>query len=183
MATKKTRPIIWAFGLAVVATGSWLAYRHYSGNGDQQVSYQTQPLTSGQVTASVTATGTLSPLNTVQVGSQVSGRILELFADFNSQVTKGQVVARIDPRLFDSSVAKVKANLQSARANVTKAEAGRGDAKQKYERAKALAERKLVATAEVDSALASYKSAKAQVTSVRASLAQATLASSTAAVA
>ena len=173
---KKAKPIIWTLGVAVVAAGSWWAYGHYAGNGDEKVSYQTQPLASGQVTASVTATGTLSPLNTVQVGSQVSGRILELFADFNSQVSKGQVIARIDPRLFDSSVAKVKANLQSARANVTKAEAALGDAKQKYERSKALAERKLVATAEVDSALAAYKSAKAQVTSVRASLAQSTAA-------
>jgi len=72
----------------------------------------------GPITASVSATGTLNAVVTVQVGSQVSGQIKELFADFNSQVKRNQLVARIDPEIFQAKVAQVKAQLEAAKANV-----------------------------------------------------------------
>src|SRR5689334_10737910 len=78
------------------------------------VTYETQPADRGPVVAKVTATGTLSALVTVQVGSQVSGRVSEIFVDFNSPVKKGQLIARIDPQLFEAAVAQARANLVAA---------------------------------------------------------------------
>ena len=77
--------------------------------------WETAPATRGPIAARVSATGTLSPLVEVQVGSQVSGRIQELHADFNAPVTKGQVIARIDPRLFETEVARARANVCARR--------------------------------------------------------------------
>ncbi len=172
MAKKNKRIVSWGIGLVVVAAIGGFAYHRYTGDGATKVTYHTQPVGLGRISSTVTATGTLSPLNTVQVGSQVSGRILELFADFNSQVHKGQVVAKIDPSIIESNVAKAKANLQSSRAAVTKAEASLEDAEQKYERSKALADKKLVAAADVETARATYKSAQAQLVAARADLSQ-----------
>src|SRR5947207_373700 len=100
-------------------------------------SYETVKVDRGRIVARVTATGTVSALVTVQVGSQVSGRISELYADFNSQVKKGQVIARIDPELFNAAVEQAKANHAAARGNLAKAQAQAVDADRQYERAKA----------------------------------------------
>ena len=78
--------------------------------------YQTAEVTRGSITQAVTATGTLNPVVTVQVGSQVSGNIAKLFADFNSQVKAGQVVAQIDPAIFQATVTQAEGDLASAKA-------------------------------------------------------------------
>src|ERR1700730_14206781 len=78
--------------------------------------YQTATVTRGPVTQAVTATGTLNPVVNVQVGSQVSGNIAKLFADFNSQVKAGQVVAQIDPALFQATVTQAEGDLANAQA-------------------------------------------------------------------
>ena len=78
--------------------------------------YQSSNVTRGQITQAVTATGTLNPVVNVQVGSQVSGNISKLFADFNSQVKAGQVVAQIDPALFQATVTQAEGDLASAQA-------------------------------------------------------------------
>src|SRR6201987_4755420 len=78
--------------------------------------YQTAEVTRGPITQAVTATGTLNPVVTVQVGSQVSGNIAKLFADFNSQVKAGQTVAQIDPMLFQAAVTQAEGDLASAQA-------------------------------------------------------------------
>src|SRR3954463_1779056 len=78
--------------------------------------YQTATVTRGPITQAVTATGTLNPVVNVQVGSQVSGNIAKLFADFNSEVKAGQVVAQIDPMLFQASVTQAEGDLASAQA-------------------------------------------------------------------
>ncbi len=78
--------------------------------------YQTATVTRGPITQAVTATGTLNPVVNVQVGSQVSGNIAKLFADFNSQVKAGQVVAQIDPALFQATVTQAEGDLASAQA-------------------------------------------------------------------
>src|SRR6476646_4057564 len=78
--------------------------------------YQTATVTRGPITQAVTATGTLNPVVNVQVGSQVSGNISKLFADFNSQVKAGQVVAQIDPALFQATVTQTEGDLASAQA-------------------------------------------------------------------
>src|SRR5436190_22613853 len=97
-------------GLAVV----FLAFRQC--NGSAATSYQTAIVPRGPITQAVTATGTLNPVVNVQVGSQVSGNIQKLFADFNSQVKAGQVVAQIDPVVFQASVNQAEGDLANARA-------------------------------------------------------------------
>src|SRR3954451_23121810 len=79
-------------------------------------SYQTATVTRGAITQAVTATGTLNPVTNVQVGSQVSGNIQKLFADFNSEVKAGQTVAQIDPALFQAAVTQAEGDLQTAQA-------------------------------------------------------------------
>src|SRR5438552_4022815 len=80
--------------------------------------YQTATVTRGPITQAVTATGTLNPVVNVQVGSQVSGNIAKLFADFNSQVKAGQVVAQIDPALFQATVTQAEGELANAQATL-----------------------------------------------------------------
>jgi HlyD family secretion protein len=120
----------------------------------------------------VTATGTLSALVTVLVGSQVSGRIESIRADFNSSVKKGQIVATIEPSLFQAAVEQARANDAAARANVDKAKAQAMDAERQYNRAKQLGEQKLIAQADVDTAEANWNIAKAQLASSAAGVQQ-----------
>jgi HlyD family secretion protein len=85
--------------------------------------FQTTVITRGPLTQAVTATGTLNPVVNVQVGSQVSGNIAKLFADFNSQVKAGQVVAQIDPAIFQATVIQAEGDLAFAQAGLELARA------------------------------------------------------------
>ena len=177
------RAIIAVVLLAVVGGG---VYAWYSQRNRTEVQVNTTPLTRGDVVDTVGATGTLQAVTTVQVGSQVSGNIQYLGADFNSIVKKGQVIARLDPSLFDAQLNQVQANLVQARANLTKArsELDRArvqltDAQQKFARAKELASQQLLPASEldaakiaVDSATASLASQQATVTQVQAAVTQ-----------
>ncbi|HMJ57261.1 MAG TPA: efflux RND transporter periplasmic adaptor subunit [Polyangiaceae bacterium] len=135
--------------------------------------YETVKLEQGRIVARVTATGTLSALVTVQVGSQVSGRIAQLFADFNSTVKKGQVIAKIDPELFNAALEQARANYAAAKGNLEKSKAQAVDAERQFERAKALAEKQLIATADRDTAESTAAAAQAQVSASLGSVAQA----------
>ena len=117
----------------------------------------------GRIVAKVTATGTLSAIVTVQVGSQVSGRVAALHADFNSPVKKGQLIAKIDPQLFQAAVEQARANLVAAQGNLSKARAQAVDAERQYQRNETLAERKLIAQADLDTSQANAEAAQAQV--------------------
>ena len=99
---------------AVVATGAWL---NAQGRGVIP-KYQFARVEKGSLAATVSATGTLNPVITVQVGSQVSGQIKHLFADFNSQVKKDQLIARIDPDIFETKVNQAQADVEAAAATV-----------------------------------------------------------------
>jgi HlyD family secretion protein len=134
------------------------------GKKDEQ--YKTEKVDRGNVTMTVTATGTLSAVTTVQIGSQVSGVISQLYADFNSQVQKGQLLAELDPTPFQQQV-------EQRRADVTRAQVAVADAKLKYDRERRLMDAGLTAQAEVESAKAAYDSARAQVQQATASLSQA----------
>src|SRR5205807_6391629 len=108
---KRLIPIIIA---AVVLIAAALLLRHCtSGSG---VTYQTGAVTRGPITQAVTATGTLNPVQNVQVGSQVTGNIQQLFVDFNSIVKAGQVIAQIDPVVFQASVNQAEGDVANARA-------------------------------------------------------------------
>src|SRR5438046_3778315 len=123
---------------------------------DGAATYQTANVTRGPITQAVTATGTLNPVVNVQVGSQVSGNISKLFADFNSQVKAGQVVAQIDPALFQATVTQAEGDLASAQAAL---ELARLNAK----RTQDLFTRKTSSQADLDQAIASLHQAEANV--------------------
>jgi HlyD family secretion protein len=135
--------------------------------------YETAQVTRGRVAAMVTASGTLSPLVTVQVGSQISGRVQALHADFNSQVKKGQVIARIDPSVPESQVAQARAAEGMAVAAARAAEAAVIEARRQHERTTTLVAKDLVAQAEADTTLAKLETAEAEQVSARARIAQA----------
>jgi HlyD family secretion protein len=128
--------------------------RHFRTNGTAD--YQTATVTRGPITQAVTATGTLNPVVNVQVGSQVSGNISKLFADFNSQVKAGQVVAQIDPALFQATVTQAEGDVANAQAAL---ELARVNAK----RAEDLFARKTSSQADVDQATATLHQAEATV--------------------
>src|SRR5437762_65500 len=119
--------------------------------------YQTATVTRGPITQLVTATGTLNPVVNVQVGSQVSGNIQKLFADFNSQVKAGQTVAQIDPALFQATVTQAEGDLASA-------QAGLELAKVNAARTQKLFVEKNSSQADLDQAMANLHTAEASVT-------------------
>ena len=158
--------------LLVLGAGAGLyAYRHAHRKG--AVRFETVQIDRGRIVARVTASGTLSALVTVQVGSQVSGRIQELLVDYNSPVRKGQVIARIDPKLFRSAVEQARANQDAAHGNLVKARAQAADLKRQYLRSKALRDQKFIAQADFDTAQANWRAAEAQVVASRGALEQA----------
>src|SRR3954447_10855111 len=128
--------------------------------------YQSANVTRGQITQAVTATGTLNPVVTVQVGSQVSGNIAKLFADFNSQVKAGQVVAQIDPAIFQATVTQAEGDLASAQAGL---ELARTNAT----RTQDLVRKQNSAQADLDQAMATLHQAEANVKIKEGALAKA----------
>lgn len=144
-----------------------------SRGGDEAAPWITAKAERGRITAKVTASGTLSALVTVQVGSQVSGRIAEIRVDYNSPVKKGQVIARIDPQLFQAALAQARANLQAAQANLERAQVQAKDAERQAKRADELVEQKLISQSERDTTRANADGARAGVAAAEAALAQA----------
>jgi len=132
-------------------------------SGSNGVAYRTDAVTRGDVQQSVTATGTVNPVTTVLVGTQVSGTIREISVDFNSRVRKGQVIARIDPTLYETQ-------LDQARANTDRADAAMRDAERLLNQNKTLYARNLVAKNDYETALTNYDSAKASLAQMKAAL-------------
>jgi HlyD family secretion protein len=164
--------------LLIAAIGAG-AGAYYFKRGGTEPQVNTAPVTRGDIVDTVGATGTLQAVTTVQVGSQVSGNISWLGADFNSIVRKGQVIARLDPSLFDAQLQQAKANLAQAQANITKAQSDLNraqvmltDSQQKYARAKELAERSLLPQSDLDAAKIAVDSAQASLASQQATLTQ-----------
>jgi len=153
----------------VVAVAVILAFR----SREHDVRYATTAADRGDIMEVVGATGTVQAVQTVQVGSQVSGTIQALNADFNSVVKKGAVIARLDPSLFQARVGQAQASVVSSRANVERTKADVDDAQQKLARAKALAAEKLLPQSDLDTAQATYDSAAAQLKAAQAAVSQA----------
>ncbi|MBX5481596.1 MAG: efflux RND transporter periplasmic adaptor subunit [Myxococcaceae bacterium] len=157
-------------GVALVVGGAlWLKNR----SSEPELRFETATVDRGRVVARVSATGTLSALVTVQVGSQVSGRIASLHADFNSQVKKGDVLATIDPQLFEAALEQARANAAAAQGNLTRAKVQAQDAQRVLQRTRALAEQKLISAADLDTALANAQAAEAQVEVAQSAVSQA----------
>ncbi len=142
--------------------------------------YFTAKVQQGDIENAVQATGTINAVTTVQVGSQVSGTIQTLYADFNSHVKKNQVIAQIDPSLFkgalqqaQADLADAKANLIAAKANVEKAQAAAAQAKLDFDRYTALAKDGVVPAQQLDTAKATYQSNAAALGAAQAQVTQA----------
>jgi HlyD family secretion protein len=146
---------------------------YYANRGGTQPTLSTTPVSRGSIVSAVSATGTLQALTTVQVGTQVSGTVTWLGADFNSRVTKGQVIARLDPSLFEAQVQQAAATASRAAADVDNARVQLTDAEQKFTRSQELAAKQLVSRSDYDAAKTAVDAAQAQVRSVQAQLVQA----------
>jgi HlyD family secretion protein len=150
------------------------------GNQETGPKFRTDKVTKGTIVSAVTSTGTVNAVTTVLVGTQVSGTIKNLYADFNSPVKKGQLIARIDPATFDAQVDQAHANWMSAKANLEKSEVSLVDTKRTFERNKQLFAKGYVARSDQDTAETNYETARAQVGVSKASVAQAQAALKTA---
>ena len=162
---------------AGIAWGVW--YGFFRDEGTEYV-YRTQPVTRGSISATVSATGSVNPVEMVDVGTQVSGTIKEIYVDYNSRVTKGQLIAMLDTDMLQSRIEEAKAALALAQARTTSAKASVADADRTFKRNKELWGRDLIARSELDAAetklslaRASLAENNAQVVQAKASLKQA----------
>ena len=137
-----------------------------------RVRYQTAPIKRRTITQVVEASGTINPVNTVSVGSTVSGLISAIYVDFNSKVTKGQLLAEIDPRTFQATVDQNQASMNSAEADLANREATLEMSEKTLRRYRNLYARSFIPKADLDQAEADYKSNLAQVNAAKAKISQ-----------
>lgn len=138
----------------------------------KKVHYQTKPIKRCTITEVVEASGTINPVNTVSVGSTVSGLIKEIYVDYNDVVKKGQILAQIDPANFEATVQQNQAQINNAQANVAKLQAIADFDRQQYIRYKNLYAKNFVAKSELDEKYSTYKSDLAQISAARAQISQ-----------
>jgi HlyD family secretion protein len=158
---------------AVVAGAVGLAAYYKRSSDSAQPAFTTASVTSGSVVQRVQATGKLQAVTTVAVGSQVSGTISSLHADFNSRVRKGQVLARLEPSLFETQVEQAEATVQRLQADVERAAVEVEDANLKLRRAEQLSTQQLVSASDLDAARTTARQAEAALKSAKAQVAQA----------
>ncbi|MBI3988425.1 MAG: efflux RND transporter periplasmic adaptor subunit [candidate division NC10 bacterium] len=193
---KKKRSIVLGIALLLLVGGVFLFSRFWAGS--ESIQYRTVKIERGTITSSIFASGTVNPVITVDVGSQVTGMIKELYADFNTQVKRGRLIARIDPATFEAKLQQAKADLESAKAsvihqraaveraeaqvanaraaveaskaNLVKAEVAVRDARIKFESRSALFKEGGISQEERDSARATHDAAIAQWEASKAQL-------------
>jgi len=180
--------IFWVILILLIA-GAALGYTYYYRGKESAVKYRTAKVERGSISAFVTANGTINPVITVLVGSQVSGTIQKLYADYNSRVKMGQLIAQIDPAIFQAQVSQAKAkvenaraallnaqadiasarsNIESSKANVIKAGVAVDDTKRNLNRSLELFSRNLISASDRDSAQTAHDLAVAQLEAARA---------------
>jgi HlyD family secretion protein len=170
-ALKKPRPLRrrrggglkWAILLTAVGAGIWLGIRYWGRPASAAMEYKTSVVARGDVTQIVTANGSLNPVQSVEVGSQISGVITKINVDFNSRVKAGDVVAQIDPATYERAQGQAEAELASA-------EAAQELSQLNFERGKELFDSKLISKADFDQLRVNLSQAKAQVKTRRAFL-------------
>jgi len=184
----KKKPIFWIILIILIAAGG-LGYTYFLKDKGPAVKYRTARVEQGSISAYVTANGTVNPVITVLVGSQVSGTIQKLYADYNSPVKEGQLIAQIDPALFQAQVSQAKAkvenskaafltaqadiatarsNVESSKANVLKAKVSVDDTNRSLKRSLELFQKNLIAASDRDTAQTNYDSAVALLEAARA---------------
>jgi HlyD family secretion protein len=160
---KKNKWIIWVLGIVLVGVVVWFwKFREK----EQPIVLETEQPHYGTIATSITATGTIQPVDTVSVGTQVSGTISKVYVDFNDPVKKGQLIAEIDKTILQAQVNQIAANLQQAQSNVAYQ-------KSNYDRQKQLLDVGAISRAEYETALNSNNAAIANVASIQAQLKQA----------
>jgi len=168
----KHKRIFSLLGATLVLTGTGYGYWRW-GSSPKESPYVTMPVQRGNINQVVASTGTLQAVVTVIVGSQVSGTIDKLFADFNTKVKAGQVVAQLNQDKFRASVDQARANLLAAESNLAKAKVTVVDVQRTLERNRELRKRDLLAQSELDAAQTAYDAAVAQLEVNKAQTAQA----------
>src|SRR5664279_1218013 len=145
----------WIVILVILGAAVGAVY-YFKNDHTEAPQYQTSAVTRGDLTQLVTASGTLNPVLNVQVGSQISGNIAKLFADYNSLVKSNQVVAQLDPAIFQANVHQAEGDLANARAALELQQV-------QEKRSKALFDGKLISNSDYDTAVATLHQAEAQV--------------------
>jgi len=167
MHIKKRYIVTAAVAVALIGTGIGISAHK------NRVHYETKPITQCTITQVVEASGTINPVNTVSVGSTVSGLIKAIYVDFNSVVKKGQLLAQIDPANFEATVQQNQAQINSAEADMANIQAKLAMSKKTYNRYKNLYAKNFIAKSELDQAESDYLSNLAQVGAARAKISQA----------
>ena len=163
MRTRSTGSTVWVILILVALIAGAAAFWFWRQNDASTTEYQTTTVTAGELTQLVTATGTLNPVTNVTVGSQISGMIQSLNADFNTRVQRGQVIAQLDPATYKANVASAEADLANAKANLELAQVD-------FRRTEELSKNKLIAQSDYDKAAATLHQAEAQVQMKEASV-------------
>ena len=158
--------------IIVIGIASFFMFSKKSG-----ANYITKPVTLETITQYVEASGTIKPINTIEVGTQVSGTVAKIYVDYNSVVKKGQLLAELDPSLFQANVDQSTAKLNTAKASFAKASATLNYRRSNYQRYKTLYTKNYVSKDEVELSLSNYLQAQAELAAARAevSAAQASL--------
>ncbi len=170
-------------GLGKQRTGQWrwlwllllplplLLWWQLGGEAESSIRYRTTEVVEGDLTLSVTATGTLQPLVQVEVGSELSGTIASVAVDFNDEVKVGQLLAQLDTATLESRIVEARASLQSAEAKVKEAQATELEKQTALKRCRELAKSQMCSPNDVDAAVAAHARARAAVASARAQVA------------
>ena len=167
------KKVIWIIVALVIVTGAILGLTVFKNGKNGKVEYRTEVVGKGDIEALVVTSGTLNPIETVDVGAQVSGKIIKLNADFNSVVKEGEIVAELDQEPLRMKIDQNEANYKSRLAALEQSKVNLQIAEKAYERAKSLFDKSLLSVEEMDAAEASYLNAKSSLVSSEASLAQA----------
>ena len=167
MQTKKSKAwLYWILTLAALGGSGWAWFHFRDANGNGTTAFKTMALERGDIVQTVTANGALGAVQTVTVGSEVSGKIVALFADYNSTVTNGQALAQLDASTYERQVEQSEAELASAKASLRLAEAN-------FKRAEELKALALVSQADYDQSEAALAQARASLQVKEASLSKA----------
>ena len=163
--------------LALIAAGLWFWSQRKAAAADS--GYRTSAVERGDIRVAISATGTLSAISTVTVGSQISGQVTDVLVDFNDPVKKDQVIARIDPASYEAQIQQGNAAIASAQASLRQMQATLRNAELDYQRKADLGKQQLIARSDIDLARAARDQALAQVTSAQAQIRQQTASTQT----
>ncbi len=158
--------------ILVVLFGAILGYTLIKKGKTAQIKYRTEILAKGDVESAVTTSGSLNPVDVVDVGSQVSGKIAKLYADFNSKVKKGELLAELDLELLQAKVDQAESSYKSSVASLDQAKLALDNAQKKFSRSKELFAKNQISIEEMETAESNYLNAKANVVSAESKLSQ-----------